>query len=536
MGFSRQPKRARRQTTIVAPKFYYLPDDCWEHVFKFFIGDYNNNSPYFQSLSLVSKQFLSITNRFIFSLKAYNRGNPDLGGFLDRLFHRFTNLTSLDLTHYSCCDLDALLCQISRFPLKLTSLDLSHLSTIPTIGLRAFCKNITTLTSLKCSNMKFINSSDLFLIAECFPLLEELDMSHPKKSKNCSNFCNGVETLSLALFRLNKINLSGHDYINDKSLFHLFKNCKLLQEVIMFDCNHISNDGIASALCERPTLRSLSFTTTFESGNLAMLFALVRKYPSLSEIRMEYTFKSGYGIDNSISSMGSVACPQLKSLRLARYSWLRDENIKMFTSVFPNLQMLDLNECDDISEEGIFHVLRRCGNIRHLNLAHCFRVKLIGLNFEVPNLEVLNLSYTSVDDETLYVISKNCRGLLKLVLKHCHNVTQKGVKHVIENCTKLREINLWFCDIVHASIVDNMVFSRPSLRKIVVPSSLYSYLFYRRRRELLLRYGCLVCHWNALLKLKLWNVRCFLFSDLLLWELTSFFYVYLFISRCIGAW
>jgi F-box/leucine-rich repeat protein 2/20 len=83
------------------------------------------------------------------------------------------------------------------------------------------------------------------------------------------------------------------------------------------------------------------------------------------------------------------------------------------------------------------------------------------MNFEFPKLEVLNLSDTEVDDETLYVISKSCCGLLQLLLKNCDYVTAKGVKHVVENCTQLREINLDHCDNVKSSVVESMVFSSP---------------------------------------------------------------------------
>jgi hypothetical protein len=74
----------------------------------------------------------------------------------------------------------------------------------------------------------------------------------------------------------------------------------------------------------------------------------------------------------------------------------------MLASIFPNLQLLDLGSCYDVSEEGIFHVLRTGCKIRHLNLADCVGVKLLGMNFKVPKLEVLDLSCTLVDDETLY--------------------------------------------------------------------------------------------------------------------------------------
>ncbi|MCI03157.1 F-box/RNI superfamily protein, partial [Trifolium medium] len=125
----------------------------------------------------------------------------------------------------------------------------------------------------------------------------------------------------------------------------------------------------------------------------------------------------------------------------------------------------------------------------HLNLDNCSRVKLLGMNFEVPNLEVLNLSNTPVDDETLYVISKSCRGLLHLILQRCDDVTEKGVKHVVENCTQLKEIDFYGCNKAHFNVV-SMVLSRPSLRKVTTPAG--SYRLSDADREVLSRQRCFV--------------------------------------------
>jgi len=174
--------------------------------------------------------------------------------------------------------------------LKLKSLNLSCQPTIPANGLRVFSQNITTLTSLSCSFIQSLHATDLLL--------------------------NGIEVLSSTLLKLRKVNFADHYYINDQSLFHLFKNCKLLEEAIIFFCNQITNAGVAFALRERPTLRSLSLSSYFEQEDCATLFA---------------------------------ASPQLKSLRFTCNSWLRDESIKIFASIFPNLQLLDLSYCDVIT-------------------------------------------------------------------------------------------------------------------------------------------------------------------------------------------
>ncbi|XP_024630111.2 uncharacterized protein [Medicago truncatula] len=365
----------------VAATDFYLPNDCWESVFKFLIDDNDiNNGFYFKSLSVVSKQFLSITNGLLFSF-AVSSGSESTRLLPSRLFQRFTNLTSLDLTWYRG-NLNELLSQVSCFPLKLTSLNLSHQSYIPADGLRAFSVKITTLTSLICSNIRIFNSNDLFLIAECFPLLEILDLNGPLFCiDGCNSILHGVETLSLAFSRLRKINLSRHDYLNNHLLFHLFKNCNLLEETIISNCDF---------------------------GRMS--------------------------VENSKSFKDIGVSPQLKSLDLGHNQCLRDKNIIMFASIFPNLQLLDLRHCCNISKRA-----------RGVEL----------------------VMYKKVNDETLYVISKNCRGLLCLLLKDSYGVTNNGVKRVVENCTQLEEIDLRGCYKVHRSVVSSMVSSRPSLRKII---------------------------------------------------------------------
>jgi hypothetical protein len=129
-------------------------------------------------------------------------------------------------------EVNALLCKISRFPFKLTSLKLFHNPTSPADGLRVFSQNITTLTSLTCSELQSINATGLLLIADCFPLLEELGLRYSQKIKlaNCESLRNGLMTLSLTLFKLRKVDLTGHHYINNQLLFHLFRNGKLLED------------------------------------------------------------------------------------------------------------------------------------------------------------------------------------------------------------------------------------------------------------------------------------------------------------------
>ncbi|PNX59852.1 putative F-box/LRR protein, partial [Trifolium pratense] len=118
-----------------------LPSDCWELVISKLLNEIDidnveERKHYLETLSLVSKQLLSITNTFVYSFKLIN---PSSSLPISRIFNRFPNLTSLDLSTYrGRADLNAL---ISRIPppsfSRLTSLNLSNNPIIPTLGLRS---------------------------------------------------------------------------------------------------------------------------------------------------------------------------------------------------------------------------------------------------------------------------------------------------------------------------------------------------------------------------------------------------------------
>ena len=402
--------------------YSYLPDDCWESIIQIILDDGGTGRSCLNSLSLVSKQFLFITNSLIYSLTVY----PSTVPFLKLLLKRFTNLTSLDLS-YCRIDVDNILHLISCFLLKnLTSLAISSNSTFPSNGLQAFSQNITTLTSLTCSNM-YVYNNDLLLIADCFPLLKELNLVYPSLNYR-TNFIKGICSL------LSKRQLVNYqtDFIN--GIHSLLSKCQFIQHLNL-ECTFFLNDTHVTKLSLfHGDLVSINLNDCSRLTGSA-LFSLVRNCPSLSEIKMENT-----DIANESLNQSGVY-PQLKSLYLGRNKWLCDIMILKLASLFPNLKHLDLSWCNRIYK-GICPVLRRCCKIKQLNLNGCSRVNLLGINFVVPQLEVLNLSDTNVDDETLYVISKNCCGLLQLSLENCNDVTNKGVTHVVENCTQLREINL----------------------------------------------------------------------------------------------
>jgi hypothetical protein len=260
----KNPKKRKRTKTATATEETRsnLPEDLWEHIFKF-LNDEDNNTfnllrpdgnlgftdrprrirtlyhvskqdlpitnSSFRSLSLVSKQFLSITNRLRFLVKISEATIP----FLNRLFERFPNITSLNITlspdawSGRVADLGEFLAKISTSPLDLKSLTLYHPDRVPENEFRALSKKMKNLTSLTCYQMRFINKNDLNIIADCFPSLEELILTDTGCPHNCAI---DSDDQFLALPKLRRIALT-HNNVCGHSTKNLCKNCDLLQEV-----------------------------------------------------------------------------------------------------------------------------------------------------------------------------------------------------------------------------------------------------------------------------------------------------------------
>ncbi|XP_030491854.2 F-box/LRR-repeat protein 3 [Cannabis sativa] len=571
-----------------------LPEECWELVLNFV-----EDRRHYASLSLVCKLFFSITNQLITSLAI---PHPTVV-VLPQLLRRFTRLRTVDFSEFHG-DVDGLLSQISESGLDLESLNISNRSTLPIHGLRVLGSKMKNLRCLNCSKIYSLQDSDLGLIANSIPTLEELDISYLmddyRSNSNglldMSSFTkpisdSGILTLSLKLKGLKKLNLSGNHFITDRSLVHLSTNCVQLREIVIHFCDFITPYGIAlmirgcvylsslsvfgtrlsvvdstltdslvsaKALCsidlsgfnildemlyliaeahmplnklilsccsgftlhgikqllskhqslqhldlqdadfltDESVFQLTKFLPSLKYINLSMctkltdstFFGLIENCPVLNGINMVGT-KVGTKVGAKKPNTNHVS-NTLKSLYLGQNFSLVNESLKEFAFAISNLKLLDLNSCLSITEEGLLEVSKRCTELRYLDMSYCRGVKTFLMDFEFSKLEVLCARGLRINDDGLALVGRKCPQLLQLDLTGCFKVTDDGVKQVVKNCRALREIILKQCNKVSIDIIAWMVFSRPTLRRIVPPCG---FVPSESQRNFFLRHGCFVC-------------------------------------------
>ncbi|KAL6996677.1 hypothetical protein U1Q18_006806 [Sarracenia purpurea var. burkii] len=218
-------------------------------------------------------------------------------------------------------------------------------------------------------------------------------------------------------------------------------------------------------------------------------FTLAKNCPLLKDIDMcETNFGRGDRTEDIVKN------PRIKSLKLDFNLNRTEECLGKLASVCPGLEMLDLSHCPRITQNGVSNFLKTDSKMRNLCINDCMRIKNIGTGSELPKLEVLEAAESGIDDEGLAMIGNRCRGIMILDLEGRLGATSIGLKEILRNCRRLREINLNACSNMSMESVDWMVFSVPSLKKLVVSDE---HSITESQMRVLLGHGCLVSWWDA---------------------------------------
>ncbi|KAE9456697.1 hypothetical protein C3L33_11403, partial [Rhododendron williamsianum] len=543
-----------------------LPDEVWELILNKL---HQRHHSLLESPSLSCKRFLSITNALRTRLSIVDRTTIPLS----TLFNRFPNLNSVHLRFFSAGDLGRVIADIATSGLNLRTLNFTGTDSLPLESCRLLGSRMKNIRVLICLALRTLRDIELVVIADSMPCLEDLDISFPENDFGSDPELqgrslgevgvtdSGIEVVSSKLKCLQKISMSGNEFLTDKSLIALSTNCVHLKEISVLGCHLLTLFGIGFVLRNSTNLSLLSvgeidfgrlddfsirwarnlstlniynsvvsdeclhllanagiplkkFTLSHFVGScftFSGISSLLNKYRSLkglSLVRIDFlTDEKMSGLSQCLSALVTISLdrtnlggggdkttdivknPRIKSLNLENNRNLSDECLAKLASVCPSLEFLVVSSCKGITEKGIADFLKSGSKLRSLRIDECGGIKNIGNGFELSELDFIGAARSGINDDGLVLIGNRCRGLLNLNLDGCLGVTIVGLKEILTNCERLRMINLTGCLNVCTETVDWMVFSRPSLRKIILP---HSYLPSESQRQLFLHHGCLV--------------------------------------------
>mmetsp|Transcript_29445 Transcript_29445/g.68813 ORF Transcript_29445/g.68813 Transcript_29445/m.68813 type:complete len:325 (+) Transcript_29445:79-1053(+) len=116
------------------------------------------------------------------------------------------------------------------------------------------------------------------------------------------------------------------------------------------------------------------------------------------------------------------------------------------------LTSLNLNACQDYTDQGLAELAKTCTGLTTLNLYWNVNIGDDGVSKIVhanPSLTSLNLSgCKGITDLGASKVAHSCRKLVHLDLTRCVSLTNPGLEELAKNCTDLVELRFYACGYV----------------------------------------------------------------------------------------
>ncbi|GJT44202.1 F-box protein isoform X1 [Tanacetum coccineum] len=118
-----------------------------------------------------------------------------------------------------------------------------------------------------------------------------------------------------------------------------------------------------------------------------------------------------------------------------------------FSDSLQNLEHLNLNVCQKVSDNGIEAITAASPSLRKISIYWNVRVTDVGISHLVKNCKHivdLNLSgCKGISDKGLQMVADNYRHLESLDITRCIKITDGGLQHVMVKCSGLKSLNLY---------------------------------------------------------------------------------------------
>ncbi|KAG2650215.1 hypothetical protein PVAP13_1NG172400 [Panicum virgatum] len=143
-----------------------------------------------------------------------------------------------------------------------------------------------------------------------------------------------------------------------------------------------------------------------------------------------------------LKEMSGISLENLEFLNLNACQKISDKGIEAGTCLCPNLQGLSIYWIVGLTDSSIVHITKNCRHIVDLNLSGC----------------------KNISDKGMRLIANSYPGLKKLNITRCVKLTDDGLKEVLQKCSSLESLNLYalssFSDKVYKEIglLSNLTF------------------------------------------------------------------------------
>ncbi|CAL5420969.1 unnamed protein product [Camellia sinensis] len=172
-------------------------------------------------------------------------------------------------------------------------------------------------------------------------------------------------------------------------------------------------------------------------------------YPSLWLV-LDFRELNNAG-DRLVSALSLSRNNHVKQINLEFAQDIEDKHLDILGSKvrdsLQNLESLNLNGCQKISDKGIEAITTVCFNLKVFSIYWNVRVSDIGIKHLVKNCKrIVNLNLSgckNITDKSLQLLADNYQYLESLNLTRCIKITDGGLCQILLKCSAIQSLNLY---------------------------------------------------------------------------------------------
>jgi hypothetical protein len=324
--------------------------------------------------------------------------------------------------------------------LPISYLDLTGVWRLSDVGLDAI-SHITTLQFLSIARCYRVTDSGLIRIIQSNHNLQHLDIS------NCINIRDGQTLVEISqhLTQLTVFKASGlASLITTEGLFALGEGCTQLQDLDVEGASNLQDEGLATLSTQILSLR-LSRCPRLTDDVLQII---AYRCPLLQKLELE-------GFRSTLVNLKHITqqCTQLVHLNLSN-SFETSIEVLGILAKSSSLHELDLSNCNGIDDIGLGMFSNNTSTnsclLSSLSLTGCYDVSNLGMQHMIKTcsnaLQRIRLPPT-VNDELLIDSLLHCPHLVEIDCSRSENVTNAGVRVLLQSCPQLTILRLDGCKV-----------------------------------------------------------------------------------------
>ncbi|XP_032762967.1 dynein regulatory complex subunit 6 isoform X2 [Rattus rattus] len=314
------------------------------------------------------------------------------------------------------------------------------------------CKNLQELNVSDCPSF---TDESMRHISEGCPGVLYLNLSNTtitnRTMRLLPRYFHNLQNLNLAYCR--KFTDKGLQYLNLGNGCHkliyldlsgctqaLVEKCPRISSVIFIGSPHISDCAFkALSSCDLKKIR-------FEGNKRitdACFKSVDKNYPGISHI---YMVDCKGLTDSSLKSLSGLK--QLTVLNLTNCVGIGDVGLRQFFDGPASVKLRELNlaNCSLMGDTSVMKLSERCPNLNYLNLRNCDHLTDLAIEYIASMLSLISidLSGTLISNEGLAILSRH-RKLREVSLSECINITDFGIRAFCKTSLALEHLDVSYC-------------------------------------------------------------------------------------------